>query len=305
MSEPPRIRNRTRLPADIDMEDRLAWGLTARQLLILAATAVVSYAVFTLAGSLLPAPAAVVLAAPLALVGVALALGRRDGLSGERLAVAAIRHLAQSPRRVSAPERLPARLAQAPVQPTVSLLRAPVRAILTGGVIVLADGSCSLLLSASGASWELRSGEEQQALAEAYGDWLNSLTEPVAVTVRSEGADLSGHVSGIERAAGELAHPALADSARAHAEFLARLAGEGEGLRRRQIVLALSTRARDRQTARATLQRRAGEASELLGRAGVALALLDGEQAASLLFGALEPPGVPAGCHLDEVIGRC
>ena len=35
---------RIRLPADVEMEDRLAWGLTARQLVILVVTALVCYA---------------------------------------------------------------------------------------------------------------------------------------------------------------------------------------------------------------------------------------------------------------------
>ena len=82
--------SRIRLPADVEMEDRLAWGLTARQLVILAVTALVCYGVFAAAGSALPIPVAAALAAPLALVGVALALGRLDGLSGDRLALAAV-----------------------------------------------------------------------------------------------------------------------------------------------------------------------------------------------------------------------
>lgn len=60
---------RVRLPADVEMEDRLAFGLTARQLVILAVTAVVGYVVYAAAGSLLPAPVAAALSAPFALVG--------------------------------------------------------------------------------------------------------------------------------------------------------------------------------------------------------------------------------------------
>ncbi len=201
--------SRIRLPADVEMEDRLAWGLTARQLVILAVTALVCYGVFAAASSALPIPVAAALAAPLALAGVALALGRRDGLSGDRLALAAARHLTQSPRRVAVPDGLPAVLANAPAQPGVSLLRVPVSAILASGVVELADGTSALLLAASGTSWALRSQEEQAALAEAYGKWLNSLVEPTAITVRSEAVDLTERASAIERAAPGLPHPAL------------------------------------------------------------------------------------------------
>jgi hypothetical protein len=286
------MSGRIRLPADVEMEDRLAWGLTARQLVILATTA-------------LPMPVAAALAAPLALAGVALALGRRDGLTGDRLALAAARHLTQGQRRVAAPEGLPAKLPGAPVQPGVSLLRVPVRAILASGVVELADGTSALLLAASGTSWALRSAEEQAALVEAYGKWLNSLVEPTAITVRSEPVDLAKQASAIEHAATGLPHPALARCARTYAQFLSQLAGEGGGLRRRQILLVLSTRNRDRETARTDLERRASETTNLLRSAGVELHPLDGQHAAALLLDALEPPAPPAGSQLDGVIHRC
>lgn len=296
---------RIRLPADVEMEDRLAWGLTARQLVILGVSAIVCYAVFSTAGSVLPTPVAAALAVPLALVGVALALGRLDGLTGDRIALAAARHLTQSPRRVTAPEGLPGKLTGAPAQPGVSLLRVPVSAILQSGVVELADGTSVLLLAASATSWALRSIEEQTALAEAYGKWLNSLTEPATITVRSEPVDLAGRASAIEHAAPALPHPALRHCAHTYAEFLHELASEGEGLRRRQILLVLSTRSRERKTAKADLRRRANETTGLLHTAGVELHTLDGEQAAALLLDALEPPGPPAGSQLDGVIHRC
>jgi hypothetical protein len=67
----------------------------------------------------------------------------------------------------------------------------------------------------------------------------------------------------------------------------------------------LRPRARETPKARATLERRAREASELLRAAGIELSALDGEQTAALLARALDPPGPPAGCTLDGVISRC
>jgi hypothetical protein len=298
-------RARVRLPADVEMEDRLAWGLTARQLVILVATALVCYAVFASAGSALPMPVAAALAAPLGFVGVALALGRRDGLSGDRLAIAAARHLTQSPRRVVAPDGLAAPLSAAPAQLGVSLLRVPVKAILSSGVVELADGTSALLLAASGTSWALRSEEEQAALAEAYGKWLNSLVEPTSITVRAERVDLTERARAIEQAASTLPHPALARCAHTHAQFLCELSREGDGLRRRQIILVLSTRTRERETARADLERRAAETESLLHAAGAELHALDGQDAAALLLDAFDHPGPPARSQLDGVIHRC
>jgi hypothetical protein len=285
------------------MEDRLAFGLTARQLVILVVTALCCYALFAGAGSVLPLPVAVVLAAPLALVGVALALGRLDGLSGDRIALAAARHFSQPPRRIAAPNGFAATLPNAPLQPRVALLGVPVRAILRSGVVELSDGTSALLLAASGTSWELRSEEEQAALCEAYGRFLNSLVEDAAIVVRSEGVDLAERASAIEGSSARLPHPALRHCARTYADFLTQLAGEG--LRRRQILLVLSTRNRERETTRTALERRASEATGLLRAAGVELHVLDGAQVAPLLLGALEPPGPPAGSLLGGVIGRC
>lgn len=92
---------RVRLPADVEMEDRLAFGLTGRQLVILGVAALLSYGIFAAAGSVLPMPVAVALALPSALAGVALALGRLAGLSGDRIALAAGLHLTQARRRVA------------------------------------------------------------------------------------------------------------------------------------------------------------------------------------------------------------
>jgi hypothetical protein len=287
------------------MEDRLAWGLTARQLIILAATGLVAYGAFSAAASTLPVAVAAALAVPLAFVGVALALGRRDGLTGDRLALAATRHLLQAPRRVSAPDGLAAVLPNAPAQPSVSLLRVPVKAVLDSGVVELADGRSALLLTASGTSWALRSEEEQEALAEAYGKWLNSLVEPTAITVRAERVDLTERAGAIEQAAATLPHPALARCAHDYAHFLCELAADGEGLRRRQILLVLSTKSRERASARADLERRAAETESLLAPAGVELHPLDGKTAAALLLDAFDHPGPPAGSRLDGVIHRC
>jgi PrgI family protein len=296
---------RIRLPADVEMEDRLAWGLTARQLVILVVSAIVCYAIFQAAGSLVPMPLPAIAAAPFAFIGVVLALGRLDGLSGERIALAAGRQLTQPKLRIAAPDGVAEKLPGAPAQPAVALLRVPVKAILGSGVVELADGTSALLLAASGTSWALRSSEEQAALADAYGKWLNSLVAACAITVRSELVDLTERAGAVERAAPGLPHPALERCARDYAQFLANFAAEGEGLRRRQILLVLSTRARERDAASADLERRASESENLLRAAGVTLHRLDGEAATALLLDALEPPGPPAGSHLDGVIHRC
>jgi hypothetical protein len=252
---------RVRLPANVEMEDQIAFGLTARQIAILAVAAIASYLVFTIASSLLPMVVAVALTAPLAIVGAGLALARHAGLSGDQLALAAARHLIRPRRQVLAPDGVPAPLRRAPGQPRTSALDVPVRAVLASGVVELAGGQFCLLLAAHGPAFELRSEEEQAALVEAFGRWLNGLAEPVSIYVHGQPADLDRHAQRLASAVDELPHEALAAAARAHAAFLEQL-GAGESVRRREIILALSTRARDRGAAETTLRGRAREATE-------------------------------------------
>src|ERR671930_383463 len=108
---------RVRLPADVELEDRLAFGLTARQLLLLGAAAFAAYGLYSAVAALLPLPAAVVAAAPVAIAGALLALGRVEGLPADRLALAAFAHLRAPRRRVLAPEGLPAALPGLPAPP--------------------------------------------------------------------------------------------------------------------------------------------------------------------------------------------
>src|ERR687884_114752 len=210
---------------------------------------------------------------------------RLEGLPADRLALAALRHLRAPRRRVLAPHGLPESLPSLPAQRRLAPLDLPVRTILHSGLVELDGGSYALLLRASGTGFVLRSEEEQAALVEAFGRFLNALAEPVEIVVRSEPVELA---------------PLLA-RLQGQARFLAELAAR-EGVRRREILLALVTRARGREPAQAELERRAGEARDLLRAAGVELRPLLGEQAAAPLGRALDPPGPPHGAALEGVV---
>jgi len=294
---------RVRLPSDVELEDRLAFGLTARQLAILAPTAIAAYGLFALVSSRLPLPFAAAAAAPVALAGAALALGHRDGLSGDRLALAAGRYIAEPRRRVLAPQGMPARLPGSSAAPRLAPIDLPVRKVLRSGLVELtgAEGF-RLLLRATGTSFALRSAEEQAALVEAFARFLNALTEPVAILVRSEPADLSEQVGELERSGPELPHPALRRAAGAHARFLAEV---GEAAQRRETLLVLSSREQQHGVAQAALERRAAEAAQLLRSAGVEVDVITGEEAAALLARAFDPPGPPAGVSLSGVVSAC
>jgi hypothetical protein len=296
--------DRVKLPADVELEDKLAFGLTARQLLLLGATALTTYTLYTLAASTLPFAVAAAVCVPVAVPGAVLALGRKDGLPADTLARHAIRHLLTPRRRLLAPEGLPTPLPGEPRRTAAAPLELPVRSVYRSGLVELSDGSCAVVLRAASGSFALKSDEEQAALVEAFGRFLNSISEPVAIYIRSEPLDLTDRATKLDETADSIRGRALADAARAHADFLRELPAGGE-LRRRELLLLICTRAREIAAARTTLERRASETTELLRAAGVELTPLDGEQTATLLARALDPDAPPASTSLAGVVTAC
>jgi hypothetical protein len=291
------------LPADIEQPDKLAFNLDVRQLTSLGATALVGYGLFSLAKHALPLPVAAALVAPLVLVGVLLAFGRRDGLGGDQLALAALRFLARPRLRLLAPDGQPAPVAGAPSLPRAGALDLPVRSVLRSGLVDLgAHGFCRLL-RASASSFALRTDEEQEAMVAAFARYLNGLTQPTEIAVRSEPVNLDSWAAELRSAAASSGNPALAAAAADHAHFTAAL-GERSEVRRREILLILHGPRGERAAAQTELGRCVSETVELLRAAGVELQPLDGPATVRLLARSLDPPGPPAGSALEGTVTR-
>jgi len=257
-----------RIPADVDMADRVLGPLTARQLGILAVTGLVLYAAWSATRAVLPIPVFLALAIPVAASAAILALGQRDGISLDRLLVAAIRQRMGPRHRVAAPEGVrpapewlttqanattasrmagtgknrPAKSATgtAPVSEQISpsALRLPAEAVTDTGVVDLGTDGLAVAAVASTVNFALRTPAEQEALVASFGRYLHSLTAPVQVLVRTERLDLSGQISELRARAGGLPHPALEAAALEHADYLVQLA-EQTDLLRRQVLLIL------------------------------------------------------------------
>ncbi|WP_370934615.1 PrgI family protein [Amycolatopsis sp. cg13] len=250
MSQPIRI------PADVDREDRIIGPLTARQLAILAVTGLLLYGAYTITHAFVPLPVFLVLAIPIGATATVLALGQRDGISLDRLALAALRQRMSPLHRVAAPEGIrpapewlanrvdtagdgPARrnhsggtaISPAPLQ-------LPADTITETGVIDLGKDGLAVVAVASTVNFSLRTPAEQESLVACFGRYLHSLTAPVQVLVRTERLDLSGQIAELREHAAGLPHPALERAAREHAEYLDQL-GRTTDLLRRQILLVL------------------------------------------------------------------
>jgi PrgI family protein len=299
------------IPADIEIPDKILAGLTARQVAIAAVAAVIIWAGWVAARHVMPLPAFAALAAPAALAATALVIGERDGLSLDRLLAAAWRQ-ARSPRHlVTAPEGIPAVPGWAgppgPQLPAPAPLAPLWRHIGEDGVIGLGGDGAAAVAAVSTVNFALRSPAEQDALTAAYGRWLNSLTGPVQVVIRAGRADLTGAVTALREGAGGLPHPALEHAALEHAAFLAGLAEQRDVLTRQVLLVTREpshgTTRPGGGTAAARAAQRAGEATRLLGAAGLQVSVLDGEQVTALLA-ACADPGAPAGAARLAVPGQ-
>ncbi|GAB3712726.1 hypothetical protein GCM10028793_47960 [Nocardiopsis oceani] len=221
---------------------------------------------------------------------VAAALVQRDGLSLDRLMLAALK-FAHSPKRQSTDAHHGARIPSwidARTPPLPSPLHLPVAAISDEGVVDLAEHGCAVLVSCSTVSFSLRTTSEQAGLVNGFGSYLNSLSAPVQILIRAESIKLDPLVDALDQAAPTMPHPALERAARGHADFLSDLA-QSRDLLRRQIVLVLRETGSDGAHAAVTVRRRAEDAVRALAAAGSRAQVLTGGQAAAVLASASDP----------------
>jgi hypothetical protein len=189
------------------------------------------------------------LAIPLGAGAAVLALGQRDGISLDRMLLAAIRqrmtprhHLAAGEDTRPAPAWLAAAAtghdprSAAEARACAAGLRLPAEEVTDTGVIDLGRDGLALVAVASTVNFALRTPSEQQGLVASFGHYLHSLTAPVQILIRAHRLDLSTQISELREQAERVAHPALHAAALEHAEFLAQLSEQSE-LLRRQVLL--------------------------------------------------------------------
>ncbi|MFE6385815.1 PrgI family protein [Nocardiopsis dassonvillei] len=298
--------SRVRMPADVEREDKILAGLTARQLVIISIPGIGVWVAYSVLGHLVPPIVLVVVAVPVMGAAVAAAMVQRDGLSLDRLLLAAFR-FARSPKRRATGDfgaaGVPSWIDTAP-PPLPSPLNLPVRSIADDGVIDLAEHGCAVLVSCSTVSFALRTPSEQNGLVNGFASYLNSLNTPVQFLIRAESICLDPLVDALDQAAPNLPHPALEGAARDHADYLAVLS-QSQDLLRRQIVLVL-TEPGDTSHGAVSVRRRAEDAVRGLASAGSRARVLTGPEVFAVLASAADPSSrhvPPAGlAGLDTVI---
>lgn len=319
-----------RIPADVDREDQIMVGLTARQVAVLAVTAMLGYGAWQLTRGLVPTVVFLVVAVPIVVAVAALVILRRDGMSLDRLLLAAVTQRLRPRRRVAAgtatsaqPPAWVASGAQYVDHGPVGEYSLPAERVDEAGVVDLGAEGLAVVADCSTVNFALRTPDEQDALTSAFGRYLHSLGAPVQIVVRTVRLELGDQVHELRSRAAGLPHPALEEAAWAHADDLEQLAATSD-LLRRQVLLVLREPHASPQQARkprnqaageptqtaqraaaGRLARRLREASELLAAAGVVVTPLDTTAATTVLTSATQPTAPPHNEHMasaDEVI---
>ncbi|MGQ5261043.1 PrgI family protein [Micromonospora sp. ZYX-F-536] len=279
---------RARMPADVDAPDKVLYGLTFRQLAILAVAALAFYGAWRALHDLLPAP--VLLGAAVVMGGLVfgIAVGCRDGLPLDVWLLAAVRH-SRAPRALSTTDTTSKTpdWVQAPKRPVVlpAPLKLPADAIADSGEIRL-GGSRAAMVAATNVNLALRTPDEQAALVDTFGRWLNSLSTPTQIVVSAQPVDLHSHARKLAQTADGLPHPALVDAAADHARFLDQLAKRRDPLRRQVLIVTQTgTGERGENAAR----RRADDTVRALSGLGVTTRALDGAAVTAAIAAAADP----------------
>lgn len=287
---------RTRIPADLDAPDRIAFGLTVRQAAILAATAAPLYVVWQQLAGRVPVPVLAAFTVPVAASAAVVALGRRDGVPFDAWLLAALAHH-RTPRRL-VPTRTTVTPAWAPPAhpaPTtratgrgragrLGVFRLPASAIADDGTLTTASSSVALV-AATTVTANLNSPGEQAAQVGAYARWLNALTGPVQIVISARRLDLGARAERIAEQAHDLDSPALASAAVDYAWFLLDLLESHDPLERTITIACTSPTARGG----AEALRRAAATAEALTAVGVRCRVLDGAEATAVLTTAADP----------------
>jgi hypothetical protein len=277
-----------RMPADVEAPDKVLYGLTFRQLAILAVAAVAGIGAYHLCHRLVPMPVLLIGGALAGCVSFGVAVGRRDGLPMDRWLLHAIR-FSRTPRALTTAETTttPPPWVTIP-NGRVALpapLRLPASAITDDGEIALGDNTTAAIVAATTVNLTLRTTDEQTALVDTFGRWLNSLHTATQIVVSAQPVDLASHAESLAARTRRLPHPALAAAGADHATFLADLAERRDPLRRQVLIAARTPTGAGPHAAR----RRAEDTVRALSGLGLHATALDGAATTTALAASADP----------------
>lgn len=282
-------RHGVTVPADVDLADRVLWGLTVRQVVILAPVALGLLAAWRALLGTVPLLVLLALTAPVAAIALALALARVDAVGLDRLAWAALRGPrgrvaagAVSPGARAVMARLTGRKAVFPKPVT-----GPAREVRPDGMVDLGPGGVAIALDVGFVNFTLRSGAEQSVLVGAFARLLNATDTHVQVVVSARPVDLGAYLAAFDTRTLRL-KGRLAEAAGAHRAWMSELTA-GRRLLRREITVIATAPNKD-------AAEYAARSIEATAQAmGVEATRLDGAEVAARCRYAVDPFGTATG----------
>lgn len=88
------------------------------------------------------------------------------------------------------------------------------------GIVMMKDGSCSVVLSVSSVNFDLLSEQEQSALVFAYGGIINSLNFPIQIIIQSHSKDVSSYLKNLENMQEKQVNPQLKERIKQYRKFI-------------------------------------------------------------------------------------
>lgn len=274
------------VPADIDIQDRVLFGLTVRQLLMLAPSVLAAGLIWQSFGSIVPPEVVMPLACIPVALSTALAIGRIDGIGIDRLVASALampRHPLAAGRGEAASLRME-RAGRA--SPAAGVLTGPVRDVAVDGLVDLGPAGFARAVEVGSVNFDLLGPVEQTSLVAALARLCYGLDAHLQVVVATRPVDLSSYVDALDERARAAASPAVAASARSHASWLAGLV-RTQGLLDRQITVVATAK-----SAEAT-DRAAGAVCDFASAIGSRWTLLDRTGVCERVRAGIDPFGTP------------
>ncbi|ACU75689.1 conserved hypothetical protein [Catenulispora acidiphila DSM 44928] len=280
-----------KIPQDVSRPDKILFGATARQAVILSAAAVAEWLSWLgLRSTVPPLMFAVPAGLFLLVLGIAVS-AERDGIGVDRLLLAALkqrlspRRLVMAPEGVDEPPEFLRTALHTQRETTPSTLNLPAQGVISGGVVDLGSDGAAVLATASAVNFTLRTPAEQELLVTGFARWLNSLTGAGQITSRTTPTNLTAEARTLRTSAPTLPHPLLESAALGHADFLDQIGDSREVLHRSLLITA-----REQELAHMPrAQQRLNGAVSALSAAEVDVAPLDAAPAATALAAALDP----------------
>lgn len=274
------------VPADIDIQDRVLFGLTVRQLLMLAPSGLAAALIWKSLGAIMPPE----LIMPLALTPVALcaavAIGRVDGIGLDRLIAAAVT-MPRQPLAAGRGETASLRMERSSkANPRTRVLTGPVRDVAEDGLIDLGTAGFARAVDVGSVNFDLLGPSEQTGMVAALARLCYGLDAHMQISIATRPVDLSGYLDALADRAAAAASPAVAASARSHASWLAGLV-RTQGLLDRQITVVACAKSAE------AADRAVNAVGDFTAAIGADWALLDRSGVCERVRAGIDPFGTP------------